>query len=218
MGLELRPAYPIRTERLALRPFADSDLDAVLDLESRPDVARFLPWDVMDADAAAAFVARRLTQGAIDATSSAMVLAAVVPPDDRLIAEFMLKVTDEASLQGEIGWTVHPEAQGRGYATEGARELLRLGFDDLGLHRIVAEADARNVGSLRVMEKLGMRREADLRENEYLKGEWVDSTIYGMLQAEWRAAGEAGTRRDTRGRDTRGRVRRRRPADGGSRR
>ncbi len=186
MPLQLRPAYPIRTERLLLRPFVESDLDAILDLESRPDVVHYLPWDVMDRDAAAAHLVKRLGQGAIDETSSAMVLAAVVPPDDRLIAEFMLRVTDEASRRGEIGWTVHPDAQGLGYATEGARAMLRLGFQDLGLHRIHAGADSRNAASLRVMDKLGMRREAEFREYELAKGEWVDETIYAILESEWR--------------------------------
>lgn len=210
-ALKLRPEYPIRTERLLLRPFVETDLDAILDLESRPDVVRYLPWDVMDAEAVAAFLAKRLGQAAIDEASSALVLAAVVPPDDRMIGEFMLRITDEASRQGEIGWTVHPDVHGRGYATEAAREILRLGFDGLGLHRIYAEADARNDASLRLMERLGMRREADLRENEFLKGEWVDSTIYAILETEWRAGQDR-----ERGRASS--VRQRRLAGGGSRR
>jgi RimJ/RimL family protein N-acetyltransferase len=64
--------------------------------------------------------------------------------------------------------------------------MLRLGFDELGLHRIFAGCDPRNTGSLRVMDRLGMRREAEFLENEYLKGEWVDEIVWAMLESEWR--------------------------------
>ncbi len=63
--------------------------------------------------------------------------------------------------------------------------MLRLGFDDLGLHRIIGRCDARNTASARLMERLGMRREAHFRENEWFKGEWGDELIYAMLDREW---------------------------------
>jgi RimJ/RimL family protein N-acetyltransferase len=185
--LPLRPAYPIRLERMLLRPFVESDFDAVLDMQSRPEVVRYLMWDVMDAEAVQAFLDRRLRQTQLDGEDTALVLAAVIPPSDRVIGEFMLRLSSVRHRQGEIGWSLHPEAQGHGYATEAARELLRLGFEDVGLHRIAADADPRNTGSLRIMERLGMRREADYREVLFLKGEWVDETHYAILEDEWRA-------------------------------
>jgi RimJ/RimL family protein N-acetyltransferase len=81
---------------------------------------------------------------------------------------------------------VHPDHQGHGYATEATGLVLRLGFEELGLHRIVGRLDARNVASAGVLERLGMRREAHLRENEFVKGEWVDELVYAMLASEWR--------------------------------
>jgi RimJ/RimL family protein N-acetyltransferase len=65
--------------------------------------------------------------------------------------------------------------------------MLALGFDGLGLHRIVGRLDARNTASARVLEKLGMRREAHFVSNEYLKGEWTDELVYALLDEEWRA-------------------------------
>lgn len=185
--LPLRPAYPIRTERLLLRPFVASDVDAVHDIESRPEVVRYLMWDVMDRDAAQALLDRRLQQASIEAEGQALLVAITVPPSDRLIGEVMLRLSSAAHRQGEIGWSLHPDAQGRGYATEAAREVLRIAFDDLGLHRVVADADPRNAGSVRIMERLGMRHEALFRENYFLKGEWVDETHYSILEDEWRA-------------------------------
>lgn len=182
-----RPAYPIQLERVRLRPFVQSDFDAVADMQSRPEVVRYLMWDVMDRDAVQTFLDRRLRQSQIDGDDTALVLAAVIPPSDRVIGEFMLRLSSARHRQGEIGWSLHPDAQGHGYATEAARELLRMGFDDLGLHRIVADADPRNTGSLKIMERLGMRHEALYRENYFLKGEWVDETHYAILEDEWRS-------------------------------
>lgn len=83
----------------------------------------------------------------------------------------------------------HPEFGGRGYATEAAAVMLRLGFGDLGLHRITGRLDARNTASARVLERLGMRREAHFVQNEIVKGEWTGELVYAMTEDEWRRAG-----------------------------
>jgi RimJ/RimL family protein N-acetyltransferase len=63
--------------------------------------------------------------------------------------------------------------------------MLHLGFVDLGLHRILGRLDARNAASANVLERLGMRREAHILENEFVKGEWTDELLYAMLAREW---------------------------------
>jgi RimJ/RimL family protein N-acetyltransferase len=88
---------------------------------------------------------------------------------------------------GEIGYVLNPDFSGRGYATEAARELLRIGFEDLGLRRIVARLDERNVPSANVVRRLGMRQEARLVENELFKGEWSTELDFAMLADEWPA-------------------------------
>ena len=87
--------------------------------------------------------------------------------------------------QGEIGFIFHPDHQGHGYATEAARALLAHAFDAYGLHRVYGRLEPRNVASARVLEKLGMRREALLIENEWVKGEWQSEAIYALLAREW---------------------------------
>jgi len=183
----LAPSYPLRTERLRLRPYLPDDVDAVLSMFGREDVSRYLNWEPMDREAAAALVERRLHQTRIEHEGDGIVLLAEEAETGRFVGELMLRLSSEVSRQGEVGWSVHPDAQGRGYGTEGARGMLRLGFDELGLHRIVAECDPRNEASIRVMEKLGMRREALHRDAVFLKGEWVGSLVSAMLEDEWRA-------------------------------
>ena len=152
----------------------------------REDVCRYLPWTPMDLAQAEAKLEQRLRQTHIDAEGDPLVLVAEEGGTGRTVGEFMLRLKSLESRQGEIGWSLHPDAQGRGFATEAAREILRLGFDELGLHRMVAGCDARNTASLGVMERLGMRREAELVECEYSKGEWVDEIVCAMLESEWR--------------------------------
>ncbi|MEO8272737.1 MAG: GNAT family protein [Chloroflexota bacterium] len=179
---------PLATPRLLLRPYEADDLAALHAMFGREDVCRYLPWPPMDLEHARAKLQQRLGQSRIGPDRGAMVLAAVEIATGRTIGEFMLRVRSPQDRQGEIGWSVHPDFHGRGFATEAAGELLRIGFEELRLHRIAADCDPRNSASIRVMEKLGMRREAHLVESELLKGEWVDALIYALLESEWRAS------------------------------
>ena len=91
------------------------------------------------------------------------------------------------STTAEIGWLVGPAFQGRGYAREAAAMLLDLAFGELGLHRVIAELDPRNTASVRVCERLGMRKEGHFVEQMWLKDEWTDTGSYAILDREWRA-------------------------------
>ena len=92
-----------------------------------------------------------------------------------------------------MAYVLHPVFSGHGYATEAARAVLGLGFDDLGLHRIVARIDERNEPSARLARRLGMREEARLVHNEFFKGEWSTELDFAMLAEEWSAHRDAGT-------------------------
>jgi RimJ/RimL family protein N-acetyltransferase len=94
-------------------------------------------------------------------------------------------VVDPDNRQGEIGFVFHPDHQGHGYATEAARALIDHAFEHYGLHRVYGRLEPRNLASARVLEKLGMRREAHLIENEWIKGEWQSEAIYALLAREW---------------------------------
>jgi RimJ/RimL family protein N-acetyltransferase len=93
--------------------------------------------------------------------------------------------------QGELGFIFHPDHQGHGYATEAAGALIAHGFEHYDLHRVYGRLEPRNAASARVLEKLGMRREALLLENEWVKGEWQSEAIYALLDREWEAARRA---------------------------
>jgi ribosomal-protein-alanine N-acetyltransferase len=88
--------------------------------------------------------------------------------------------------EGDIGYELSPVHWGHGYATEAARAIVRFGFTELHLHRVWSWCIADNVGSARVLEKIGMRREGRLRDKEYFKGSWWDTLFYAILEEEWR--------------------------------
>ncbi len=87
--------------------------------------------------------------------------------------------------RAEIGYVFAPAFGGQGYATEAGHALLHLAFDELGFRRVIARVDSRNQPSVRVVERLGMRLEAHLVENEWFKGEWSDELDFALLESEW---------------------------------
>ncbi|MET8992921.1 GNAT family N-acetyltransferase [Nonomuraea wenchangensis] len=181
----LQPTYPITTPRLSLRPFTTDDLDAVHSYESRPDVTRYLYWEPRDRDTSREALAKKATRTAIHAEGDALDLAITLRHNDELIGSALLIWTSDTHRQGEIGYILHPDHHGHGYATEAAHAMLTLGFTGLRLHRITGRLDARNTASARVLAKLGMRHEATLVDNEHVKGEWASETIYAILETEW---------------------------------
>ncbi|MDN3356213.1 GNAT family protein [Actinomadura sp. DC4] len=181
------PDLPITTDRLLLRLYTEDDLDDVHDIQSRPDVTRYLYWGVRDHTQARGSLAMKIAASGLSEEGDNLTLAVVLPETGKLIGDVQLIWVSREHRQGEIGYIFHPDFGGHGYATEAAEVVLRLGFEAYGLHRVVGRLDARNTASARVLERLGMRREAHLVQNEIVKGEWTDEVVYAMLADEWRA-------------------------------
>jgi RimJ/RimL family protein N-acetyltransferase len=178
---------PFETARLRLRHLEPGDFDAVHAIESRPEVARWLYWEPRSEPEVRESLDRRIAR-ARDVPETGITVAAEVIATGLLVGHVSLTVKEHR--QGEIGFIFHPDHQGRGYATEAAAGVLRLAFEGYGLHRVYGTLEARNTASARVLEKLGMRREGLLVENECVKGEWQSELVYGLLEREWRSAAE----------------------------
>ena len=186
----MEPGYeivtPIETERLVLRPFQEGDLDAVLAMQTSPEVARYLYWGPRTEAEVHEALRKKIAARAIRDEGDPISLAGVLKTTGELVADVVLWLVSRAHRQGEIGYIVPLEHQRRGYATEATRPLLRIAFEELGLHRVVGRVEARHAASARVLEKIGMRREAHLIENEFVKGEWQSELVYAILDHEWR--------------------------------
>ncbi|MFE3552342.1 GNAT family N-acetyltransferase [Streptomyces kronopolitis] len=185
--LPYTPDHPIRTARLDLRPVTHDDLAAIHAYQRLPEVCRYLYWGPFDEAGSRASVAAKAARTTLRESGDVLQFAVVVRASGVLVGDVTFVWKSREHRQGGIGYVFHPDHAGRGYATEASRALLRLGFEELGLHRVQAELDGRNTASARVLERLGMRREGHLRENEFLDGEWADEVVYAMLAREWRA-------------------------------
>ena len=185
----LRPDYPIETDRLRLRPFEPGDLDDLHAVQALPEVTRYLYREVLSYEESRELLETRISRPSIEAEGDKLNLAIVTKDGGCFVGDVTLVWLSEVHKQGEIGFVLHPDHHGRGYAREAAKAMLGLGFEGLGLHRIIGRCDARNAPSAALMERLGMRREAHLQQSEIFKGEWGDEFIYAMLAAEWAALG-----------------------------
>ncbi|WP_427885718.1 GNAT family N-acetyltransferase [Kribbella sp. GL6] len=178
-------SLPIETDRLTLRRYVENDYDDLLKLQSNPDVTRFLLYDVRTPEQVKEALTGRLADVPMDTDGQALTVAVILRDTGRHLGEVTLFLNSTEQRTGEIGYVFHPESHGHGYAAEASVELLRLGFEELGLHRIIARLDACNTGSVKLLQRLGLRQEAHFVRNEYLKGEWTDELVFAMLYTEW---------------------------------
>ena len=182
-------SWPVTTERLSIRPSVPSDAAAFHAYRRLPEVSEWLPR--LSTDEAA--VVERFADE--DFRRRTLVIEA----DGQVVGDLYLAISDAwaqaevqdrtVDAQAEIGWALDPAYQGRGLALEAVRRLVELCFTDLGLRRVFATCFADNTGSWRLMEKLGMRREAhNVRDSLHRDHGWLDGYTYALLADEWRAA------------------------------
>lgn len=178
---------PIETERLRLRVVAAEDLDAVHAYQSREDVTRYLLYGPRDRAAVAEVIADRARRLWLCETGDSLQLSVVRREDERVLGELYFAIDSVEHACAEVGWIFDPGWGGRGYATEAARALLAFAFETLNVHRVIARLHPDNAASVRVCDRLGMRREARLVEDMWVKGVWEDTGVHALLAREWPA-------------------------------
>lgn len=178
-------SLPIRTERLLLRCFEERDLDDLYEIHSDPRITTYLYWEARDRDQTRQALGKKLRQTHADEDGDTLCLA--IELQGKVIGETSMRCQSRFHRQGELGFVLAPAYQGHGYATEAARATLDLGFSVYAFHRIISRTDPRNEPSYKLMERLGMRREAHFVESEIFKGEWGSELHYAILAREWAA-------------------------------
>ncbi|MCC3268067.1 GNAT family N-acetyltransferase [Arthrobacter gengyunqii] len=173
----------LHTERLLLRPFADSDADELFALQSNAEVLRY--WDTppwTERSQVARFMTGCQTM-ADEGTGARVVL--IRRSDGEFVGWCTFNGWNPDFRSASLGYCLTEAAWGRGYATEAARALLTWAFNSLDLNRVQSETDTRNVASARVLEKLGFVREGTLREDCIVNGDVSDSWVYGLIRRDW---------------------------------
>ncbi|GLW90357.1 GNAT family N-acetyltransferase [Actinokineospora globicatena] len=179
----------LSAERLVLRSFEPGDARAFAAYRSDSGVARYQAWETpLSVERAGEVVAGYAGDdpGAVGWFQYAISL------DGVLIGDLGVNL-HENRMQAEIGFTIAASSQGRGYGTEAVARVLRHLFVDRGLHRVSAECDPRNEASARLLERVGFQREGLRRANTWLRGEWTDDLLFGLLAADY-SAGQPGVR------------------------
>ena len=180
----MQPDWPLRTERLILRPWQDGDLDAFSEIHCDPEAARWLLNEPRDeASVRTHFEVKK--NGVLLEEGDWMSCGAWAGDD--LVADISFHWVSAEHRTGEIGYMTNRRFQGSGYATEAARAILDWAFGEAGFRRVIGRLEPRNTASARVLEKLGMRKEAHFVENEWIKGEWQSEAVYAILEREWEA-------------------------------
>ncbi len=190
--------WPLRGERIEIRPVTAADAEAVWRYRRIPEVQEWI------STAPTSFGSFRpyFVEPSRMAVEFAIVLEE--PDGPRVIGDIMLKIEDawaqtevqEAgrAVQAELGWSLDPAYGGRGYATEAVRLTIDLCFGRLDLRRVHAGCFADNEPSWRLMERIGMRREEHSRGTAlHRSGRWLDGMNYALLASEWKVGAPEGS-------------------------
>jgi ribosomal-protein-alanine N-acetyltransferase len=175
-------------ERLFLRPWQDTDGEAVVELFLR-NREHWQEFEPLRDDAY--FTLESRLQGIAHSQAgwkqgSSYEFGIFLKDSERLIGDIAVdEVRRDPFLHAFVGYSIDREQTGQGYATEALRLLTEFAFAQLRLHRLTAGVSPRNHGSIRVLEKLGYLREGLARENLRINGRWEDHYQYAMLQREW---------------------------------
>jgi RimJ/RimL family protein N-acetyltransferase len=174
------------TSRLRARPFAPADVQAFVAYRADPEVARYQSWSDYTLD-----LGTSLIEGMQHARPGVPGEWYQFALEDRssgtLVGDLALKVDEYEPREAEVGFTLAPEQQGKGYGTEALGALLGYAFETFGLHRIIAVTDALNAPAAALLERVGLRREGHFIDNVFFKGAWGSELLFAVLEREWAA-------------------------------
>ena len=177
-------SVPIQTSRLALRRLSPEDAPDVYSYRSDPQVSRYQLWRPRSLDDTRQFL-EQLAEVEPDTPGTWLQLAIMCRDDNTMIGDCGIRFPENDSHQAELGITLRPSHQRRGFATEALSAVVAYVFESLHKHRAFASVDPRNLPSISLLNRVGMRREAHFHESILLDGEWLDDLIYAMLEHEW---------------------------------
>jgi [ribosomal protein S5]-alanine N-acetyltransferase len=177
------------TERLIIREFGAEDFDSVHLYASKPEVTKYLPFGPNSEKETRMFLQKAMDYKRQNPRND-YEFAVVLKKDNTLIGGCGIYITDTSNKEGSIGYCFDNQFWRNGYASESANALIRFGFESLKLHRIFATCHPENIGSAKVLERVGMVKEGCLREHKFQKGKWRDSFIFSILDHEYNTNAE----------------------------
>jgi len=171
-------------ERLLIRQFEWQDVEAFYRYRVNPTISQFQSWENYTLREAEEFVKEQMDQ-IPNQPGTWFQYAIALTESNKLIGDCAIHTLEAEPRIVELGFTLAPEHQGMGYMFEALNALFHYVFVTLNKHKVIAFTNVQNEKSIRVLERLGMRREGHLLQNYMSKGIWVDEYQYAMLQSEW---------------------------------
>jgi RimJ/RimL family protein N-acetyltransferase len=176
----------ILTEHLALRDLEVGDAQKIFEYRSCPDISRFQSWGTQSADAIQLYI-RDLSEAEPGRPGSWYQIGIILLPRRELIGDCGFRVLEAEPRHAELGIALAPEFRGRGYATETLQALLDYLLVALGKDRVFGSVDPSNIQSMRLLQRVGMRKESHRVKSLWFKGELVDDAIFAITESEWKS-------------------------------
>ncbi|MBN2084184.1 MAG: GNAT family N-acetyltransferase [Anaerolineales bacterium] len=180
--------FALSTPRLILRPLRSEDAETMYRYRSRPDVSRYQVWRPADEAEVRAFI-EKLKGLAPGVRGTWFSMAMTLRENGLMIGDVGMHFPETESTQVEAGITLSPAFRRRGLAAEALREVCRFAFETMGKDRVYASVDPRNKPSIRLLERIGMRKEVFMPASMVIRGELVDDAIYAVRKADFRPGG-----------------------------
>ena len=174
----------IFSQRLCLRKLQSADAETFYIYRSSPKVNKYQCWRPLSIEEIQEFI-RKQKELLLDTPDTWFQLAICDKHSGTMLGDCGLHFLDKNSCQAEIGFTIYPPYQGNGYAEETVKAMIGYLFLELDKHRVFASVDPRNIPSVRVLECVGLRKEAHFHKSFWFDNEWVDDVIYALLADEW---------------------------------
>lgn len=173
-----------KTDRLYIRPVKIEDKELIFEYRSDSITNKYQGWIPKNIDEVTEFIEKIAPE--INTPETWFQLAILHKETNIFIGDIGIHFLDMENRQAEIGCTLNKNFQGKGYATEALSEVIKYLFYNLQKHRIVTSIDPGNINSIKLVERLGFRKEAHFIESLFLNGKWVDDIVYAILQKEWK--------------------------------
>lgn len=174
----------LETSRLLIRPILPKDASALYRYRKDIDSNRYQSWIPKTLEEAMLFI--KNTSSLINTPNTWFQLVVLEKKSNVLIGDIGLHFFDENNKQVEVGCTLDKHFQGNGFATEALFKILDLLFNDFSKHRITASVDPDNLSSIKLLERLGFRKEAHFKKSLCMDGKWIDDVIYAILEEEYK--------------------------------
>jgi len=174
----------LHTERLFLRPMLKSDAEQVFSYRADSETNKYQGWIPKTIADVHSFIESRVSP-ILNIQGTWFQFVVLKTENNEIIGDVGLHFFDRENKQVELGCTIDKKYQKLGFATEAMSEVMHFLFLELNKHRIITSIDPRNVASINLGTKLGMRQEAHFKESIRQNGVWVDDLIYAILRSEW---------------------------------